>query len=746
MLDIAVPPHAARLPASSFEWSRGRSRSAPEVVAVLDRVRGAPTILEAMHMGPSVVLVTDKALSEGWTAGQVLAPLLDAVRDDADTVTAIAAIHALGRVPGPAAESILAELIATGVPGYEDHAIWSMYERAPAPGLTTLLVRNVVHGRLSGMHAQRVLRHWGATHPETVLSALADVLKEVEMVEARRHLVETMGLVSGLPAHHSLERIATDHGEAVGVRATAIAAFAERTDERLPTSIGRLAAGSGRIADTVRLVRAQRRLSRRGTHHDHDGRAGLRLVQIHLGAVLDKDVSRAGMGDTGGVATLLSRLGVALAEQPRVAEVMTIGRSMHGDGRAASVREAHRFEDVPLEDGEGATFTDTWPSLVAAERGIRSVLLGAGVPDVIHLRMADPGTLAAATVARELGVATVFTLAPDPHGPIEAAERTQGLDRHSFAGQDASKALWFRADLVRRLGRDTDELVLFPRPQLHRRLRALIGEDVLAGPPRSTVVPEGIDTRRTDAATELITGVDGAHAPEVIGALERAVRGLPVERHGLPVVVSVGRLHEIKGMARTVEAFAVDADLAAEANLVIVGGDLEEPNVAEAAELARIKRLFDRHPGLDQRVILLGHRTNDDVSLILACAHLGCGELIGPAGAYACSSFKEEFGLAIVEAMAAGLPVVVPRAGGPATYVEDTVTGMIVDTTDPAAIAAGSRRALRLARDPATKVRARNVVDERFTLDRMARTLAAVYRVAAGPRSLAAAVNPEAAA
>jgi glycosyltransferase involved in cell wall biosynthesis len=130
-------------------------------------------------------------------------------------------------------------------------------------------------------------------------------------------------------------------------------------------------------------------------------------------------------------------------------------------------------------------------------------------------------------------------------------------------------------------------------------------------------------------------------------------------------------------------------------------------------------------------VILLGHRANDQVGLLLAVARHGLSPLIGPCGAYACGSRKEEFGLALVEAMAAGLPVVAPREGGPSTYVEDGVTGVLVDTTDAAAIARGLLTALGLAREPGTAARTRDVVERRFTLDRMAQTLAAVYRTAA---------------
>jgi glycosyltransferase involved in cell wall biosynthesis len=206
-------------------------------------------------------------------------------------------------------------------------------------------------------------------------------------------------------------------------------------------------------------------------------------------------------------------------------------------------------------------------------------------------------------------------------------------------------------------------------------------------------------------------------------------------------------MQAVKGMARLVETFALDAELGAQANLVIVGGHLESPSASEAAELARIHQLFDRHPGLSERVILLGQRSHREVALVLAAARAGWRSFIAPGGSYACASAKEEFGLAIVEALAVGVPVTAPVQGGPATYVTSE-TGVLVDTTDTQALARGIRATLELAARPETAARARAVVDARYTLARMARALTAVYRVTAGAATLAAPVpgEPEAAA
>jgi hypothetical protein len=170
-------------------------------------------------------------------------------------------------------------------------------------------------------------------------------------------------------------------------------------------------------------------------------------------------------------------------------------------------------------------------------------------------------------------------------------------------------------------------------------------------------------------------------------------------------------------------------------NLLLVGGDLEHPNEEEAAELARIHAVVPAADAPTRGLLLAGHRPNATTIAWLAAMRQGRTWPGASPGVYVSASLKEEFGIAILEAMAIGLVVVAPAGGGPATYVTDGETGILTDTSTPEAVATATHAALDLAAAPGAESRVRQaqeMVRTRFGIDTMAASLAAVYdRVAA---------------
>jgi glycosyltransferase involved in cell wall biosynthesis len=84
-------------------------------------------------------------------------------------------------------------------------------------------------------------------------------------------------------------------------------------------------------------------------------------------------------------------------------------------------------------------------------------------------------------------------------------------------------------------------------------------------------------------------------------------------------------------------------------------------------------------------------------------------------------AWREPFGLAMIEAMACGTPVVAFRNGSVPEVIDEGVTGFIVDNEEGAALAARQLRGL-------DRARIRRVFEERFTARRMAEDYITIYR------------------
>jgi len=137
--------------------------------------------------------------------------------------------------------------------------------------------------------------------------------------------------------------------------------------------------------------------------------------------------------------------------------------------------------------------------------------------------------------------------------------------------------------------------------------------------------------------------------------------------------VTVAHLNPRKNIAGLLEAFAQAFAKSVRVSLTVVGeGPERTPLERRAHEL-----------GVAAQVSFLGAQDREGVREILWNGH-----------AFALSSRHETFGVALVEAMATGLPVVATRCGGPEAIVTDE-TGCLVPTEDADALAA----ALRTMRD-----------------------------------------------
>jgi len=200
----------------------------------------------------------------------------------------------------------------------------------------------------------------------------------------------------------------------------------------------------------------------------------------------------------------------------------------------------------------------------------------------------------------------------------------------------------------------------------------------------------------------LYNGVDPALYQRSSAVKVREKLGLPPDR---PVVGLVARLdHRAKGHLELLRAMELLKDRHTFHALMVGGGRRQEEMRQLAASL-----------GLGEVVHFLGNRR--DVPDLLAAMDM-----------FVLPSHSEGVSLAVLEAMAAGLPVIVSEVGGLPEIVQHEETGLLIPPKDPEALALSLARLLEnpeLAKRLGQKARER--VQEKYSLERLAQVVNATY-------------------
>ncbi|MCG8400804.1 MAG: glycosyltransferase [Firmicutes bacterium] len=172
-----------------------------------------------------------------------------------------------------------------------------------------------------------------------------------------------------------------------------------------------------------------------------------------------------------------------------------------------------------------------------------------------------------------------------------------------------------------------------------------------------------------------------------------------------PVITAVGSLTPVKGHRYLLRACRLLVDMGVDFRCLIVGAGPERRKLAEM-----IVKL-----GLGEAVTLAGALPHHRV---LAMLGAGAAGLLAHPSVETADGAHEGIPVAVMEAMAHGVPVVVTRTGGLPELVDDE-TGLVVPPADPGALA----RAIReLLADPvgaeARAVAARRRVSREFNLEK----------------------------
>ena len=277
-------------------------------------------------------------------------------------------------------------------------------------------------------------------------------------------------------------------------------------------------------------------------------------------------------------------------------------------------------------------------------------------PDVVHAHF-WMSAYAALRAATPLGIPVVQTF------------HALGIVKRRYQGdQDTSPPE--RIDIERDIVRRVDHIVATCTDEVFELIRLGASSADL------TVIPCGVDLA--------LFGPEGRSEPR------------PKARQRL---VCVGRLVERKGIGNAISALAE----LPEAELVVAGGP-DRSELASDREAQRLMRVAEDE-GVAERVDMRGRLGREDVPRLLRSAE-----------ALVSVPWYEPFGIAPLEAMACGVPVVASAVGGMIDSVVDGVTGVHVPPRDPERLADALRSLLadkhrRLAYGRAGVKRARRLYD-----------------------------------
>ncbi len=241
------------------------------------------------------------------------------------------------------------------------------------------------------------------------------------------------------------------------------------------------------------------------------------------------------------------------------------------------------------------------------------------------------------------------------------------------SGATRSRLFDLAAPLLRRVARRIDVRVAVSRAA-EAFAEARLGDGF-------RIVPNGADVER-------FSGADPAD--------------LPAGRR----LLFVGRLDPRKGFPMAVRAFGM------------LAGRFEDLRLVVAGEGPDREAVFDLPPAVRARVHFAGQVPHDDLPSYHAAADVFVAPSVG----------GESFGVVLVEALAAGLPVVASDIAGYREVLRDGVEGILIPPSDPAALAGA---VARLLEDPGLAGRLGRAGTARageFSWDVVTARLEAVYR------------------
>jgi len=317
-----------------------------------------------------------------------------------------------------------------------------------------------------------------------------------------------------------------------------------------------------------------------------------------------------------------------------------------------------------------------WPHLDEyIDKTIKHIKRGKRIPDIVHGHYPDAGYVAM-HLAGIFGIPFVFT------GHSLGRIKRQKLlnDGMNETAINKRYKIDHRIQIEERIIGDAELIITSTRQEIEQQYGMYQGKDY----PLFSVIPPGLDIEKFypfyhDLLPETERTESAMYAQaSVLRELNRFYI-----HPDKPLILALCRPDRRKNISGLIQAYGEDMELQAMANLAVFAGirkDITDKEDNERDVLTTMLLLMDKYDLYGKMAIPKKHDIENEVPELYRITAEKKGVFVNAA-------LTEPFGITLLEAAATGLPIVATNDGGPKDIIENCRNGIIVDPTNPKAVA-----------------------------------------------------------
>ncbi len=412
------------------------------------------------------------------------------------------------------------------------------------------------------------------------------------------------------------------------------------------------------------------------------------MINIH-GHLKKEGTPIGGHPDTGGQIVYVLNLAKYLGEMGHKVDVFTRmfkdPKFKGFDVKIEKVSSNVNIVRIPCGPAGFVSKEDIWPYVSEFTTGIEDYYKKSKKSfDLINTHYADSGICGSLLKAR-----TGKVLVHCGHSLGASKLQAAGITQGNFLSVNKKYSFHTRLFSERTTLNWSDAIVVSTEEERYQQYGLPLYEGAIdVEDSRFFIIPPGVDTKVFYPNAGKPNAVDKAAEKAIDSTMED---GVDPSRRGLPSILMVGRLDPRRNILGLIEAYAGNKQLQEMANLFISSGGLLDPTFIKNWEgmqtnyktlLKDIRKVIVKN-NLQGKIVLTDIFDYDgELPGVLRNASKNNWVYVNPA-------LHENRGIAVLEAMASGLPVVTTATGCTAQLVGDGAYGVLIDPLDPRSIASG---------------------------------------------------------